>query len=152
MPNVILVTVLGAICANGQGSRPPPAPIAATGNFLGPIRNNDLNTIRSQLRRHALVKATDARGNRADVRRFVRGSYLRETLACPLGCITPQPLLWLSFSVSGRIAPVKRRSIRQLFGGVVAMSYIRSVPDCSHVTRHPLAERAQDTDWRRPDR
>ena len=62
MRNVILVTVLGAMCANGQGSRPAPAPSAATGNFLGAIRNNALTSIRSQLRRHALVQATDARG------------------------------------------------------------------------------------------
>jgi ankyrin repeat protein len=64
MRNVILVTVLGAMCANGQGSRPAaaPAPKAATDDFLGAIRNNDLKSIRSQLRRHAQIQATDARG------------------------------------------------------------------------------------------
>jgi Ankyrin repeats (3 copies) len=62
--NVILVAVLSAMCANGKGSRPSsaPAPRTATADFLGAIRNNDLKSIRSQVRRHDLVQATDARG------------------------------------------------------------------------------------------
>src|SRR5437879_6026552 len=62
--NVILIAAVSAMWANGQGSRPAAAPVLRTdtGDFLGAIRNNDLKSIRSQLRRPGLVQATDVRG------------------------------------------------------------------------------------------
>ena len=62
--NVVLVAALRAMWANGQGSPPVASPALQTrpADFLGAIRNNDLKSIRSQLRRPALVQATDARG------------------------------------------------------------------------------------------
>ena len=64
MRNVILAAASArcALMARAHARQRIPGSKTATADFLAAIRNNDLKSIRSQLRRDALVQATDGRG------------------------------------------------------------------------------------------